>query len=96
MFHTKRTDTRPHVTVTIQGRLVDALVDTGAQVTAIGHNWIRNIRDWGDELSPYHGTLRMADTTLQEPVSQIDITYEFNGESHIMLCFKNMNRGILV
>lgn len=82
MFHTNRSDTRPHVTVTILDRRVNALVDTGAQVTAIGHNWIRNINDWGDELLPYNGTLRMADSTIQRPIGQIDITYRFNDESH--------------
>lgn len=61
IIFTLDSDNRPHLEVSVKNRQVIGLIDTGSQVTAIGNNSFKKIDDWGDELLPFIGKLRMAD-----------------------------------
>lgn len=79
IFFTIGSDNRPHVVTEVRGKKVVALVDTGAQVSVIGTNQMKNINDWGDQLRPCNLILHMADKSGQRPLGQIDIEYSLNG-----------------
>lgn len=82
IFFPKGTDNRPHAVVTVRGRKVTALIDTGSQITIMGTNVMTNVSEWGERIEPYIGSLHMADLTQTKPVGQIFVEYEYEGIRH--------------
>lgn len=74
LFFTTRFDNRPYINVKVGDEIIPALVDTGAQMTVIGTNLIKDISKWGI-LHPYGGTVRMADCSSQVPKGEILVNY---------------------
>lgn len=72
-------DKRPHTTVRVKGREVIALVDTGAQITAVGKNHVQTIQDWGNKLQESQCLLTMANQSEQSTLGQIDVEYSWDG-----------------
>lgn len=79
IFYSKGKDKRPHVTVFVKNQPITALVDTGAQSTAVGRNFLDEIRSWGYVINSCPITLRMADQSELHPFGQADIEYTLDG-----------------
>lgn len=72
-------DKRPHTNVLVMGRFITALVDTGAQMTAVGINHFTCINDWGETLEQCPFTIHMADQSSQRPLGQVSVKYQWEG-----------------
>lgn len=82
MFYSVGRDDRPHITVTIKGYQVTALVDTDSQITVIGSNIMLNVNDWGERIEPYIGSLYTVDRSSIQPIGQIYVDYELGDVFH--------------
>lgn len=80
------TDERPHVMVTVGEREFTMLLDSGAQITLVGINWIRKLKeDWKDHLqSPQFNITMVDDKTKYTPLGVVDITYSYMGMTRLI------------
>lgn len=71
-------DKRPYINVTVNERIIPALIDTGAEVTVVGLNIVGKVEDWG-KLYPCVGSMRLADSSVKiAPLGEILVEYTTN------------------
>lgn len=83
-FYNNGKDQRPYIKVTIKGKEVEALVDSGAQCSVLGKNLINDISEWGKHIQPSKFTISTVYQTKHEVIGSMDIEYTFNGETKIV------------
>lgn len=83
-FYSIGSDKRPHVSVEIKGQSFVALVDTGAQSTVVGSNYLDALKQKGFKLNECKLILYMADRTPQYPLGQMDIEYTIDNQTRIV------------
>ena len=74
-------DLRPYAEVTIFGRSISGLMDTGASISCIGGNFAQELAQTHSDFKPMHAFVRTADGKGQNILGRISTSVCFRGET---------------
>lgn len=75
-------DNRPHAKVKILGREIVGLLDSGANLTVLGHNSENFIKQLKLPLIPFISNIKTADGTSHLVTSYVDLPIYYNKTLH--------------
>lgn len=84
LFETLANDNRPYVSVRVNGVYVKGLLDSGANVTILGRNCLKNIEKWNLQLKPMTNSIRTANGAHCKALGYVDVPFEFRGRKRVI------------
>lgn len=75
----KENDVRPYLTVTLFGKKISGLADTGAEVTALGKNALEFLKEANVDMVPFDGEVTTASNSKSKIVGKVKGNISFKG-----------------
>lgn len=75
----KESDIRPYLTVSLFGKKISGLADTGSEVIALGKNSLQFLKDANVDFTPFNGVVTTADNSKSKIVGKLKGNIIFKG-----------------